>query len=87
VKNLLSANIPLAIVIFAMAAAVALRAVARRPGPRGVLGAEPPPVTAVTEDSQAQHSPPAEQMQHVFHELHAEGHHGLCEVCANQYRY
>jgi hypothetical protein len=29
----------------------------------------------------------AEQMQHIFHELHAEGRHALCEVCANQYRY
>jgi hypothetical protein len=29
----------------------------------------------------------AEQMQHVFHELHAEGRHALCEVCANQYRH
>jgi hypothetical protein len=28
----------------------------------------------------------SEQMQHVFHELHAEGRHALCEVCANQYR-
>ena len=26
---------------------------------------------------------PAEQMQRVFHELHPEGRHALCEVCAN----
>jgi hypothetical protein len=26
-----------------------------------------------------------EQMQFVFHELHAEGRHALCEVCGNQY--
>jgi hypothetical protein len=24
-----------------------------------------------------------EQMRYVFHELHAEGHHALCEVCCN----
>jgi hypothetical protein len=29
----------------------------------------------------------AEQMQHVFHELHAEGRHALCDVCANRYRH
>ena len=29
----------------------------------------------------------AEQMQHVFHELHAEGRHALCEVCASRYRH
>jgi hypothetical protein len=26
---------------------------------------------------------PDEQMRHVFHELHAECHHALCEVCGN----
>ena len=25
-----------------------------------------------------------EQMQHVFHELHADGHHALCTVCGSQ---
>jgi hypothetical protein len=24
-----------------------------------------------------------EQMRYVFHELHADGHHALCEVCGN----
>jgi hypothetical protein len=24
-----------------------------------------------------------EQMRYVFHELHADGHHALCEVCAS----
>jgi hypothetical protein len=28
----------------------------------------------------------AERMQYLFHELHAEGRHVLCEVCANEYR-
>jgi hypothetical protein len=28
-----------------------------------------------------------DQMQYVFHELHADGRHALCEVCANQYRH
>ena len=27
-----------------------------------------------------------EQMQHVFHELHADGRNGLCAVCDSQYR-
>ena len=26
-----------------------------------------------------------EQMQYVFHELHADGRHPLCAVCADQY--
>jgi hypothetical protein len=26
-----------------------------------------------------------EQMQYVFHELHADGRHGLCAVCDSQY--
>jgi hypothetical protein len=28
-----------------------------------------------------------DQMQDVFHELHAEGRHALCEVCTDQHRY
>jgi hypothetical protein len=28
-----------------------------------------------------------EQTQRVFHELHAEGRHALCEVCANRDRH
>ena len=28
----------------------------------------------------------SEQMQHVFHELHANGRNALCSVCDGQYR-
>ena len=28
-----------------------------------------------------------EQMQHVFHELHADGRHALCAVCDGQYAF
>ena len=106
-RNAVPANLPLVIVIVVAGAAVALRAAARRPEPRGVLGSAPGPVTATAEDrlpepavvADVRHSAgqdmatppgtldrsdgPAEQMQRVFHELHAEGRHALCEVCAN----
>ena len=76
-------------VIFAAGAVVALRAAARRPQTRGVLGTQRAPVTATAEDGGTRGRPDgsAEQMQHVFHELHAEGRHALCEVCGNQYRH
>jgi len=55
-----------------------------------------PAVTAVHDTAgQEEAKPPstlgrpdasAAKMQDVFHELHAEGRHGLCEVCADQYR-
>jgi hypothetical protein len=97
-------------VIFAAGAVVVLRAAARRPQPRGILGTQPAPASATAEDGPAHPAViavvhhtggqkgtkpagtlgrpdgSAEQMQHVFHELHAEGRHALCEVCANQYR-
>jgi hypothetical protein len=106
-RNAVPANLPLVIVIVVAGAAVALRAAARRPEPRGVLGSEPAPVTATAGDrlpepavvADARHTAgqdtstppgtlgrsdgPAGQMQRVFHELHAEGRHALCEVCAN----
>ena len=104
-RNALPANVPLAIVMFAAGAAVALRAAARRPEPPGVL--EPSLVTATAEDSPPQPAGPAgvrytagqemarpsatlgppdgpaEEVQYVFHELHAEGRHALCGVCAH----
>jgi hypothetical protein len=83
VRNWLSAGIPLAVVVLAAVAAVALRTGARRPGPREVLGTETPTVAATAEDS----PPQPGQVQHVFHELHAEGQHALCEVCAGQYQH
>jgi hypothetical protein len=88
-------SISLAIVLFAALATAALRALARRPATTD----ENQPRTAVTSGSQngAGHKmarrpgPPApaagvvEQMQHVFHELHAEGRHALCAVCDGQH--
>jgi hypothetical protein len=108
-KNLMAPNIPLAIVLFAAVAAVALRAAARRAEPRRVPGTEPAPDTVTADESRSwpavtdrtqdvaghkivgpQGSPsrPAsavEQMQHIFHELHADGRHALCAVCDGQY--
>jgi len=80
-RNLLPANVPLAIVIFAAMAALALRAATRRTTARGIPGAEAVLVTAIAEDSWPDGS--REQMQSVFHELHADGHHALCGVCNN----
>ena len=78
-RNWLPANIPLAIVIVAAVAADALRAAARRAATPGIPGAESALVTAITEDSRP--DGPGKQMQYVFHELHADGQHALCEVC------
>jgi hypothetical protein len=46
----------------------------------GQEGAKPPGTLGRPDAS-------VDQMQYVFHELHAEGRHALCEVCANQYRH
>jgi len=91
-RNALPANLPLVIVIFAAAAAVGLWAAARRPEPHVVLGAEPAPVTAAAETAEppgtlGQPDGSVERMQYLFHELHAEGRHALCDVCAGQYRH
>lgn len=77
--NRLPANVPLTIVIFAAVAAVGLRAAVRRAEVRPTPGAESAPVTAMAEDSRPDGS--GEQMRYVFHELHADGRHALCEVC------
>ena len=50
-KKQLPPDIPLAIVMFAAVAAVALRAAARRPEPRWVPGTGLAPVTATADDS------------------------------------
>ena len=88
-RNRLPAKAPLAIVIFVAVTTAAFRAAARRPQTRGVLGTQRAPVTATAEDGGTRGRPDgsAEQMQHVFHELHAVGRHALCGVCANQYRH
>lgn len=81
-KQQMPPDVPLAIVIFAAVTAVALLAVARRPsvtvglpdpGGHGMV-APPGPTGDGPENSLG-------QMQYVFHELHADGHHALCAVC------
>jgi predicted ATPase len=84
VKNRMAPNIRLAVVFFAAAAVVALRAAAKRPESRRVLVTEPAPATAAADESRPAGA--AEQMQHVFHELHADGDNALCAVCDSQYR-
>lgn len=76
-KSRMAANISAAIVAFAAVAVVALQVAAKRPALRRVLVTEPEPVT-VTAGA-------VEQMQHVFHELHADGHNPLCAVCDGKY--
>ena len=41
------------------------------------------PETAQLPDPPGRPDGSVEQMRYVFHELHAEGHHALCEVCGN----
>lgn len=72
-KNTLAPTIPLAIILSAAVATVALRAAARRQEPRWLPGTEPDFSTV-------------EPMQYVFHELHPEGHNAHCAVCEGQYR-
>jgi hypothetical protein len=74
-------SISLAIALFAAMAAVALRAATRRP----VTTDEGRSRTAVTSGPPGQPVSVAEQMQRVFHELHADGQHALCAVCDGQY--
>ena len=78
-RNLMAPNIPLARTLL-VAAAGALRAVARRPEAPGTGDemARPPghparPANAV------------DQAQHIFHELHADGRHPSCAICDSQY--
>lgn len=70
-KNLMTPDITLAIVLLAAIAAVALRAAARRPGP--------------TPGSPGRAASAVEQMQDIFHELHADGRNAACTVCDSQY--
>ena len=85
-KRQIAPNIPLAIVIFAAMTAVALRAPGRRPavtaGLTDIAGygmVNPPGIPGGGPDSSV------EQMEHVFHELHADGRQALCGVCDSQY--
>jgi hypothetical protein len=108
-KKPMVANIPLAIVISAAVAAVALWAAARRPEPREVPATEPASVMVMADESQPRPAAttgahdgagpemarpsaflgrPAsefEQIQHIFHELHANERNTLCAVCDIHY--
>jgi hypothetical protein len=85
-KNLMTPNITLAIVLLAAVAAAALRAAARRPEPRWAPGGEPAPAAGRTPGSLGRPASAVEQMQDIFHELHAEGRNAACPVCDSQYR-
>ena len=107
-KNLMAPNIPLTLVLLAVAA-VALRAAGRRPEPPEAPGTGPALVTVVASRRRPQPAirtgrhdgagggvarPPAppgrpasavDQVQHIFHELHADGRHTSCTVCDSRY--
>jgi hypothetical protein len=85
-KNLMTPNITLAVVLVAAMAAVALRAAARRPEPRWASGAGSAPVALRTPRSPGRPASVVEQVQDIFHELHADGRHAVCTVCDGQYR-
>jgi hypothetical protein len=81
-KKQMPPGIPLAIVILATMAMVALRAAGGRPA----ATAAPPDLARremVTPPGTPDGGPGSsvEQMQSVFHELHADGRHALCTVC------
>ena len=82
-KNVMTPNMTLAIVLAAVMTAVALRA--RRPEPRRAPGAEPAPITVRTPGSPGRPASAAEQAQDIFHELHADGRNAACAVCDSQY--
>jgi hypothetical protein len=74
--------IPWAIVIFSAVTVIALRAAGWRPaatpGMTDIAGlgtANPPGTPGAGPDSSA------EQMNYIFHELHADGRHALCAIC------
>jgi hypothetical protein len=85
-KNLMTPNITLAIVLLATLAAVGLRAAARRPEPRWAPGAEASPVAVITPGSPRRPASAVKQMQDIFHELHGDGRNAACTVCDSQYR-
>lgn len=84
-KNLMTPNITLAIVLVAAMAAVALRAAARRPEPRWAPGVGSAPIAVRTPGSPGRAASAVEQMQDIFHELHADGRNAACTICDNQY--
>lgn len=84
-KNLMTPNMTLAIVLLTAMAAVALRAAARRPESRWAPGAGSAPIAVRTSGSPARPASAVEQMQDIFHELHAAGRNAACTVCDSHY--
>ena len=83
-KNM-TPHITLAIVLVVAMAAVALRAAARQPEPRWASGAGSVPVAVKAPGFRGPSASAAEQMQDIFHELHADGRHAACTVCDSQH--
>ena len=84
-KNLMTRNITLALVLLGAMAAVALRAAARRPEPRWSSGAESATITVRTPGHPGRPASAVKQMQDIFHELHADGRNAACTVCDGLY--
>jgi hypothetical protein len=84
-RNLVTPNVTLAIVLLAAMAAVALRAAVRRPAPRWAPGAESAPIAVRTPSPPVRPASVVAQMQDIFHELHADGRNAVCTVCDRQY--
>jgi hypothetical protein len=80
-KTVMTPNMTLVFVLLAAMAAVALRAAARRPAPRRAGGAGTAPTAEATPGFPGPPASAAEQMQDIFHELHADGRHAVCTVC------
>lgn len=84
-KNLMTPNFTVAIVLLAAMAAAGLRAAARRPAPRWAPGIESGPIAGRRPGSPGRPASAVERMQEIFHELHGDGRHAVCTVCDSQY--
>ena len=84
-KNVMTPNITLAIVLLAVMTAIALRAAARRSEPRWAPSTQSAPMVVSTSGSPARPASAVEQMQDIFHELHPDGRNAACTVCDSQY--
>jgi hypothetical protein len=84
-KNLMTPNVTLAIVLLAAMAAAGLRAAARRPEPRRPPGARSASAAVITPGSPVRPASAIKQMQDIFHELHGDGRNAACTVCDSQY--
>jgi hypothetical protein len=84
-KNLMTPNITLPHALLAAMAAVALLAAARRLEPRWAYGARSAPITVRTPGPPGRPAGAVEQVQDIFHELHADGRNAACTVCDGQY--